>query len=110
MSTMTVLLKPAEAEALLWAAAAASGPVHFPPELTENLGRAEAHLLLALARAAAAEPVPAGDERVLLRRCVRCGRPGPACRCRQRALPAPLDPGSPTATPVQRDEPPVPEP
>jgi hypothetical protein len=95
VTTMTMWLSPAEAEALVWAAAAATGPVSFPEELLASLARAEAHLLVGLARATAAGPPGGPQEPSGLRRCVRCGRPWPACRCRHAASSSPDAPPRP---------------
>lgn len=100
-------LSPAEVEALLWAAASATGPGAFPEELLPPLGQAEAQLLLALLRAAVH---PTTDEEQSAWRCPRCGQPWPRCRCRRgkRSAADGLEPGGQDAPEAPSPEGPEP--
>jgi hypothetical protein len=90
VSSVAVLLAPAEAEALLWAAVAATGPGAFPGELEEALGRAEAELLVALRQA-----VSQGHDDERPPWPCRCGRAASRCRCRPRGARGLEPPGAP---------------
>ena len=86
-AALVITLAPRQVEALLWAAAAATGGRRLPPELAAVLGGVEARLLLALAKAASEETDPESNPGP---RCVRCGGRRPWCRCaRSIGLPAP---------------------